>query len=325
MPIRSGLAGAVLVAALALAAPATAFEIKDLKADTPPAEALRFGLSSYKSGDTQTAVEALNFAADKGLASAQWKLAQMYAKGDGVERDAYKAFQLYSEVADAHADDGPDGPAAPYVANAFVQLGTYYREGIPDSNVTRDPTRARQFFAYAASYFGDAVAQVNLARMYYGGEGGDRDLIQAAKWANLSADKGNADAKYLLVEISMDLAWSHLDGKSTAYNLHQAVKWAKLAADYGSVEGEALFGHLLFEGDGTPRQPVDGLMYLTIALARADPSAPLDHRDASGGALGRHRRAVGRRQAARRRVARQEPRQGRHQRRSVGRRDCVSG
>ncbi len=272
MPIRNGLAGAVLVAALAVAAPATAFEIKDLKADTPPTEALRFGLNSYKSGDTESAVEALNFAADKGLASAQWKLAQMYAKGDGVERDVYKAFQLYSEVADAHADDGPDGPAAPYVANAFVQLGTYYREGIPNTEVARNPIRARQFFAYAASYYGDAVAQVNLARMYYGGEGGDRDLIQAAKWANLSADKGNSEAKYLLVQISMDLAWSHLDAKNTSYDLRQAVKWAKRAADYGSVEGEALFGHLLFEGSGTPRDPVEGLMYLTIALSRADPS-----------------------------------------------------
>jgi TPR repeat protein len=270
MRIRDALHATVLVTALAAAAPATALEIKDLNADTPPTEALRYGLSSYKSGDTATALEALNFAAEKGLASAQWKLGQMYANGDGVARDDYKAFELFSEVADAHADDGPDGPAAPYVSNAFVQLGSYYRQGIPDTTVKRDLGRARQIFAYAASYFGDGAAQLNLARMYYGGEGGDRDLIQAAKWANLSADKGNPDAKFLLVEISMDLAWSHLDGKSTAYNLRQAVKWAKRAADYGSIEGQALYGHLLFEGSGVARHPVEGLMYLTIALARAD-------------------------------------------------------
>jgi TPR repeat protein len=271
MRIRNALKGAAVAAALGLAGPAAAFEIKDLTADTPPAEALRFGLSSYKSGDTQTALEALNFAAEKGLASAQWKLGQMYANGDGVERDEYRAFELFSEVADAHADEGPGGPSAPYVSNAFVQLGTYYREGIPNTTVTPDLGRARQFFAYAASYFGNAAAQLNLARMYYGGEGGDRDLIQAAKWANLSADNGNPEAKSLLINISMDLAWSHLDSKGTAYNLRQAVRWAKRAADYGSVEGQALFGHLLFEGNGVARQPVDGLMYLTIALVRADP------------------------------------------------------
>ncbi len=271
MPIRNAVAATVLVSVLGLAGPALAFEIKDLNADTPPTEALRFGLTSFKSGDTQAALAALSFAADKGLAGAQWKLGQMYATGEGVARNDLKAFKMFSEVADAHADDGPDGPWAPYVSDAFVQLGTYYRDGIPNTVVKPDLGRARQFFAYAASYFGDASAQFNLARMYYGGEGGERDLLQAAKWANLSADKGNAEAKFLLINISMDLAWSHLDSKGRAYNLRQAAMWAKRAADYGSASGQALYGHLLFEGLGVPRQPVKGLMYLTIALARADP------------------------------------------------------
>ena len=34
--------------------------------------------------------------------------------------------------------------------------------------------------------------------MLYIGEGGERDLVQAARWANLSADKGNGEAKTLL-------------------------------------------------------------------------------------------------------------------------------
>jgi TPR repeat protein len=273
MRIRKALSGAAVVALLGMAGTANAFELNSLSADTSPNEALRYGLNSYKSGDTKAAVEALNFAAEKGVAGAQWKLGQMYATGDGVERDEYRAFELFSEVADAHADEPPSEPSAPYVSNAFVRLGTYYRQGIPNSKVQPDLGRARQFFAYAASYFGDVSAQLNLARMYYGGEGGDRDLIQAAKWANLSADKGNAEAQRLLVDISIDLARSHLEKKGTAYNLRQAAKWARRAADYGSADGQALLGYILFQGDGASRQPIDGLMYLTIALARADPSA----------------------------------------------------
>ena len=262
----------MVVVMLGLVGPAVAFDINQLSPDTPPDEALRFGLTSHKSGDTATAIEALNFAAEKGLAGAQWKLGQMYATGDGVERDDYHAFELFSAVADTHAEDGPRGPSAPYVSNAFVKLGTYYRQGIPDTDVKPDLGRARFFFSYAASYFANAEAQLSLARMYYSGEGGARDLIQAAKWANLSLTKGNPEAKFLLIDVSVDLAWAHLKGEQTAYNFRQAAEWAKRAADFGSVDGQAIYGHLLFEGIGVRRGPIEGLTYLSIALARADPS-----------------------------------------------------
>jgi TPR repeat protein len=65
--------------------------------------------------------------------------------------------------------------------------------------------------------------------MYYEGLGGDRDPLQAARWAKLAADKGNVGA-------------------------------------------QALLGHLLFEGEGVPREPVRGLMFLSVARDRADPS-----------------------------------------------------
>jgi TPR repeat protein len=273
MRICNGLRGAIFVGAVALAAQALAFEVKDLNADTPPAEAFRFGLDSYRSGDKQTAAEALNFAAERGNAGAQWKLGRMYAEGDGVERDDYRAFELFNEVAAAHADDeaGRADPSAPYVSDAFVQLGTYFKSGIPDSGIKPDPSRARGYFAHAAVYFGDSDAQLNLARMYYNGEGGVRDLNQAAKWAKLSADKGNSSAQALLVAISLDLTRAYLDGQGVGQDLRQATRWAKRAADYGSIEGQAMLGYILFEGDGASRRPVDGLTLLTIALARSDP------------------------------------------------------
>jgi TPR repeat protein len=66
--------------------------------------------------------------------------------------------------------------------------------------------------------------------MYFTGEGGERDPVQAARWSKLAADKGN-------------------------------------------VAAQALLGHLLFEGDdGIARQPVLGLMYLSVARERAKPA-----------------------------------------------------
>ena len=93
----------------------------------------------------------------------------MYADGDGVTRDDQRAFEYFQDIADAHADDSPGTPQARFVANAFVALGRYYLDGIPNSPVKADPDRAREMFAYAASYFGDPDAQYHLGRMYLDG------------------------------------------------------------------------------------------------------------------------------------------------------------
>lgn len=269
--MRTSSAFGIALLAAFVSAPVAAFEIKDLSAETPPGEAFSYGLQQYNSGDKLTAIEALSFAAGKGVTGAQWKLGNMYAEGDGVARDDKKAFELFADVvSDAAQDELAAERSAPFVANAIVRLGTYYRQGIPDGGIKADQSRARQLFYNAASVFGNADAQLNLARMAYAGEGGERDLVQAAKWANLAAAKGNAQARELTVAVSLELARAHMDGKGAGRSVREAAAWARQAADYGSVDGQALLGHILFEGDGTARQAVDGLMLLTIALARSE-------------------------------------------------------
>ena len=59
----------------------------------------------------------------------------------------------------------PGTPQARYVSNAFVALGHYYTNGIPNSHVKPDLGRARHMYQYAAFYFGDADGQYHLARM----------------------------------------------------------------------------------------------------------------------------------------------------------------
>jgi hypothetical protein len=275
MRISRALHIAVMASALGIAGEAVALDLKNLNAETPPDEALRYGVSSYKSGDKGSAVEALSFAADKGSTGAQWKLGRMYAAGDGVERDEYKAFELFSEVAESPASDEDEWrqPVAPYVSDALVQLGTFFRRGIPNTEVTADPGRARDYFRRAALYFGDADAQLNLALMFYNGEGGPRDLGQAAKWSRHAALKGNADATALLVTVSLDIARAYLSGEGVPRSGREAAKWARQAVEHDSADGQALLGHILFEGDGVARRPVDGLMYLTIALERTEVDA----------------------------------------------------
>jgi TPR repeat protein len=165
-----------------------------LDPDLSPGEAFRSGYEAYKAGDKATALEALNFAADKGHPAALWKLGRMYATGDLVAEDDNKALELFSKVANEYADGNPQGPDAPFVSNAFVTLGSYYQNGIPGS-VNADPGRARRYFSYAASYFGDPDAQFSLATMFLGGQGGDKSARQAARWFKLAARKGHVSAQ----------------------------------------------------------------------------------------------------------------------------------
>jgi TPR repeat protein len=162
-----------------------------------PIEAFRSGMRGLKDGHKEKALVSLEYAAGQGVIAAQWKLARMYAEGDGVEQSDLRAFEYFSRIADAHADDVLGTPQARFVANSFVALGHYYRDGIPDSDVRRDLGRARHMYAYAAMYFGDPDAQYNLARLMLDGNG-PKDPLQAAKWLKAAASKGQYQAQAVL-------------------------------------------------------------------------------------------------------------------------------
>jgi len=197
--LRVALVGAGLMAAM------PAFALDGSKTDgsigpppMTPVEAFRSGAHWLKAGDTVKAVNSLEYAAEKGHALAQWKLGRMYAEGDGVTQNDLKAFEYFRSIANSHADDNPDLPQARFVANAFVALGHYYLEGIPKTEIKRDPQRAREMFAYAASYFRDPDAQYYLARLYLNGTGAPHDPRTAARWFGLSAQKGQCEAQAML-------------------------------------------------------------------------------------------------------------------------------
>jgi len=141
----------------------------------------------------------LQYAADQGHTAAQWKLGRMYADGDGVAQSDLRAFEYFSAIANSHADEPPGTAQARIVANAFVALGRYYLTGIPNSTIKPDAARARQMFAYAASYFGNAEAQYELGRMYLNATPGD--VHEAARWFQVAASKGHCRAQAALGDI----------------------------------------------------------------------------------------------------------------------------
>lgn len=196
---------AVVIGALMAGSPAAGFDGKSkAPSDLSPVEAFRKGARDFYAGNKEAAVDSLSFAAAKGHPLAQWKLGRMYAEGDGVAEDDLKAFEYFRSVANAYADESPTSPSAPFVASAFVALGSYYLNGIKDTAVEPNARRAKEIFTYAASYFGDANAQFELAQLYLDGRGGTRDVRQAARWLQLAAKKGHYRAQAQLGKLLVD-------------------------------------------------------------------------------------------------------------------------
>jgi TPR repeat protein len=197
------------------------------------------GPQAVKAGDPPKTMGTLQYAAEQGNAVAQWKLGRMYATGEGVPRCDLRAFEYFSRIANGHADEYPDAPQAPFVANAFVALGQYYLDGIPNSRVKPDPIRAREMFSYAASYFGNADAQYQLARIYLDGHGVARDPRQAARWLTLAANKGQYQAQATLGAMLFK-------GDAVPREAARGLMWLTLARD--SAKSEDKWIGELYEG-----------------------------------------------------------------------------
>jgi len=166
-----------------------------------PVDAMRSAAEAVQTGEKSRALVSLQYAAEHGHGFALWQLGRMYSLGDGVARDDYRAFEYFQKFADTHADENPAIPRARFVANAFVALGHYYLEGIPNTSVSASPELARRMFAHAASYFGDPEAQYQLASLYLDGNGVERDPKRAVPWLVLAANKGHYKSQALLGRI----------------------------------------------------------------------------------------------------------------------------
>lgn len=205
---------------------------------TTASEAFNMARNLYRRGEKTEAMSVLQFAANQGHIGARWMIGRMYARGEGVAPDDYKAFEYFRDiVASANVEDMDDTPEqrqnAAYISHALVQLGSYYREGIPGSNVKPNPQLAISLYSRAAYNFGDPSAQFNLAMMYLEGNGTEKDPKRAMQLFHNAAKKGHGPSR-------------------------------------------ALLGHMMFKGEVGKRQPELGLAWMGLARQSAEASGEAD-------------------------------------------------
>lgn len=203
--VKRGLLSCLVVAATAgcLTGGALAFDEKvfddksGAKPNRSPWAVFQFGFSAYKSGHKDQAAEAYRYAAENGQIGATWKLARMYAAGDGVAQDDYEAFKFFSEIADQDVE--PGSPEESYVSDALVALGGYLKRGIPGSPIEANPVAAQEYYMRAAANYRNPDAQFEMGKMFLKGDGGVKASVrQAGRWLQLAAEKGHAGAQATL-------------------------------------------------------------------------------------------------------------------------------
>ncbi len=200
--LSGALAGCLLAAGQARAldgnAQSRAAAVAPLELFKNPRAALRQGMETYRKGDMVSSVAALKYAAEGGEPLAQWKLGRMYAAGEGVKKNDVEAYNYFARIVRDYKEDQLDPRDRSVVASAFVAVGVYSLSGIPQSRVHKNVQRALHMFHYAATVFGNADAQYNLARMYLDGAGTERSPRQAVPWLRYAAEKNHVEALAVL-------------------------------------------------------------------------------------------------------------------------------
>ena len=129
-------------------------------------------------GRAQEGVALLRRAADRGLAMAQYRLAKLYERGEGVTADLAVARQ-WTERAAAGGN-----------RRAMHDLGVYFARG---EGAPLDEAAAFRWFRQAAE-LGVADSQYNLGILYQQGRGVNASPSEALFWFLVAARHGDTDA-----------------------------------------------------------------------------------------------------------------------------------
>jgi TPR repeat protein len=114
---------------------------------------------------------------------------------------------------------------------------------------------------------GAPLAQYNLARMYFTGEGVSRDTAEGLKWLIKAAVAGVGLAQY-------QLGARHEWGIDVPQDYGEAARWYRIAADRGVPVAQFRLGLLYMNGLGVIRDMVAAHQWLNLAASRLPPGEP---------------------------------------------------
>jgi TPR repeat protein len=195
--------------------------------------------------------------ANAGDAAAQYNLAVLYARGEGLAQDYGSAAAWFVKAA-----------ASGNLAAQF-NLGVLYQRGL---GVPQDSTVALRWYRRAAERH-YPPAEYNLAVAYAEGQGTPRDPVAAARWYHQAAMQG-------LVPAMINFAILYEKGEGVERSPLEAYAWYRTAAQRGDAVAEKRGGELFSEFDPATRRRAQDEA-LTIAGSIRQPPVEIAASDAA--------------------------------------------
>jgi len=192
--------------------------------------------------------EKIRAAAEKGDASEQYMLAQIYEFGSlGVRQDPAKALEWYRKAAERG------------LVMAQVNVATHYQEGI---GVAKDLREAYRWYRKAAEQ-GDAWGQWGVGLYYAAGWGVGRNYTEAVAWMRKAAEQGHFYHQWCLGN-------TYDDRDNVGTDPTEAVKWWRKAAEQGYREAEFKVGECYYRGDVVAMDAAEAVKWWRKAAEQND-------------------------------------------------------
>ena len=195
--------------------------------------------------DATKAFEWYEKAAAQGDGNAQTVVGWMYLRGEGVPKDSAKAFEWNQK---AVAQGNAQGQNA---FGAMYELG----EGVP-----KDAAKAREWYEKAATQ-GLAEAQVNLGRIFQRGEGVPKDSAKAVEYYQKAAAQGHPAAQN-------NLGTMYADGHGVPKDPVKAAEWYQRGATQGDAVAQYNLAQAYAVGEGVPKDPTKAFEWCQKAAAQ---------------------------------------------------------
>ncbi|HHO77080.1 MAG TPA: sel1 repeat family protein [Deltaproteobacteria bacterium] len=193
-------------------------------------------------GVEQDDVEAAGWflkAAQQDHVEAQFILGTLYEKGDGVGRDDAQAYQWFSNA----ASQGHNRSIIMLESDKWQEYIRKHNSGRDGRGDQIDPDREEITSEHVEKYTqkagqGDVDAQYNLAIMYYHGEGVERNLEEALYWFHKAAEQDDTEAQY-------NLGFMYGRGEGIRRDQEQSMQWFMKAAQQGHAGAQEIVGKML--------------------------------------------------------------------------------
>ena len=243
--------------------------------------------------------EAIRRRAEKGDATAQFALGEMYEKGQGALKNITNAVEWYRRAAmqehapaqarlgsilavelqgeglAKHAGEGLEWVRkAADQGNVYGQhqLGSFYYLG---SGVTQDFAEAAKWYLKAANqeYY---YAQHLIAEMYLLGVGVAKDEAEAANWLQRAAATCKRQAENGDIELQFMLAQIYAGGQGVQKDSAEAARWFQRAGEKGNAEIQYRVGRKFAAGDGVKKNEVEADTWFRRAAQQGSGEAALE-------------------------------------------------